>query len=537
MTANPTAATKPPLPAILFFLCCLAYSLWAVSLAWDNALLDDHPFRQTQTAITTYYMIGRPPTLAYETPVLGPPWALPFEFPVYQWLVAGAVTVLETPLDQTGRFISLVFFYLCLLPAARLLAHFRFSSESTWIILGLLLLSPLYLFWSRAFLMESTALFFSLSYLALTVAVVEKPGPWAAGGALVCGALAALVKITTFAVFLVAVLLVLAAGLSRGVRSGSAEPRAAANAPARSRGRVLPQLACMAFLVVVVPVVAGLWWTQFADGVKVANPFGQRLTSAALRDWNFGTLEQRWSAATWLVILDHVGLVIGHLSVLIAGVTGLLFAGRRRSFFGTCMILALSAPLVFVNLHYVHEYYTYANGIFMIAAVGTCLAALLERGAGHRRAALYFLVLIVAVSLLRFAQYYYPKVVFREQQIAGVSAAVQQITSRDDVIVILGCDWSPEIPYYSERRALMIPRWSDGVADNPAAYLRQLAGYRIGALVVKEGPAEPERYHDVVNRLTHALGTSPASPSYADDGYRVYCFPHPAIAVASEAKR
>jgi hypothetical protein len=29
--------------------------------------------------------------LKYEDPVMGPPWSLPFEFPLYQWIVAESV--------------------------------------------------------------------------------------------------------------------------------------------------------------------------------------------------------------------------------------------------------------------------------------------------------------------------------------------------------------------------------------------------------------------------------------------------------------
>ena len=46
--------------------------------------------------------------LRYETPVLGPPWSLPFEFPLYQGIVAGLAKIFSTPLDQTGRFVSIL---------------------------------------------------------------------------------------------------------------------------------------------------------------------------------------------------------------------------------------------------------------------------------------------------------------------------------------------------------------------------------------------------------------------------------------------
>ena len=45
------------------------------------------------------------------TLVLGPPWSIPIEFPLYQWNVAAAVKIFNTPLDQTGRFFSCLLFW------------------------------------------------------------------------------------------------------------------------------------------------------------------------------------------------------------------------------------------------------------------------------------------------------------------------------------------------------------------------------------------------------------------------------------------
>src|SRR5262249_24099130 len=149
--------------AYAFFLACFAYFVYAVQLGWHGSLIEDQGFRQTQTAITAYYMVGQAPKLAYETPVLGPPWSIPFEFPLYQWLVAGIVTALHTPLDQTGRFVSIAFYLLTLFPANQILKELRFSKPSRLVILALLLTSPFYIYWSRSFLIESTALFLSLS--------------------------------------------------------------------------------------------------------------------------------------------------------------------------------------------------------------------------------------------------------------------------------------------------------------------------------------------------------------------------------------
>src|ERR1700722_9222047 len=59
-----------------------------LSIRWNDPLLGMHSFRQTQTAITSYWILRGSPWLAYHTPVFGAPWSIPFEFPMYQLLVA-----------------------------------------------------------------------------------------------------------------------------------------------------------------------------------------------------------------------------------------------------------------------------------------------------------------------------------------------------------------------------------------------------------------------------------------------------------------
>ena len=58
-------------PGCVLFLICLGVYLYAISIGWNDSILDLHAFRQTQTAISVYHMIGKMPKLAYETPILG----------------------------------------------------------------------------------------------------------------------------------------------------------------------------------------------------------------------------------------------------------------------------------------------------------------------------------------------------------------------------------------------------------------------------------------------------------------------------------
>ena len=65
-----------------------------------------------------------------------------------------------------------------------------------------------------------------------------------------------------------------------------------------------------------------------------------------------------------------------------------------------------------------------------------------------------------------------------------VSAATQLCTGPEEVIVVLGDDYCSEVPYYSGRRALMIPTWDSVDWEHFSRYVELLDGYRIGALVV-----------------------------------------------------
>src|SRR5258708_29091559 len=122
---------------------------------------------------------------------------------------------------------SLTFFLLSLFPAYVPLGPFRLSRDNRLVILSLFLVSPFYVFWSRAFLIESTVLFLSVCYLACCLRCLEAPGRWIATAAVCFGVLAGLVKITTFAVFFSAGGLALGwRGLSL-FRAGPSPPRLA----------------------------------------------------------------------------------------------------------------------------------------------------------------------------------------------------------------------------------------------------------------------------------------------------------------------
>src|ERR1022692_4907847 len=149
---------------IFFFAVSFLFSFWAVTVGWNNTIFDAYPFRQAQTAFTTYYLRAGGSFLKYETPVLGPPWSIPFEVPVYQAIVAVISRVFHAPLDQCGRLVSIAFFYATCLPLFVLVRELGVSPSAALATLTLFAISPHYIFWSHTFMIESTALFLAVAY-------------------------------------------------------------------------------------------------------------------------------------------------------------------------------------------------------------------------------------------------------------------------------------------------------------------------------------------------------------------------------------
>lgn len=424
-------------------LACLAYSLASAGIGWHNSLLGPHGFRQTQTALSTHSILQGGPWLAYETPVLGAPWSIPFEFPLFQWLVAMVVSVSHAPLDQAGRWVSEVFFYATLLPAYAVLGSLGVRPAHRLLLLSLLLVSPIYLYWSRAFMVESTALFCAMSYLAVAARALERRrlGSLAAAGFF--GALAATIKVTTFVPFLLAATAFLVA---RRGQAGAAAPR-------RDLGAVVPWIAVTA----IVPLAAAVAWTWFTDSVKAENPLAAGfITSSALAEWNFGTAAQRLSSRTWLTMWNRtLPDVVGDGVVAVAAALLALVGRRRTVSFLACVGLFVSAPLLFTNLHVVHSYYPYANGVFLIAAVGLSAVGWLERedrwwwlGAALAGAA-------IVVGVWRHRVVDVPVQRTAADRVLDTAVIVSGVTAVDETVLVLGLDWNPELPYYARRRALM----------------------------------------------------------------------------------
>src|SRR5438477_4107873 len=101
-----------------------------------------------------------------------------------------------------------------------------------------------------------------------------------------------------------------------------------------------------------------------------------------------------------------------------------------------------------------------ANGIFLLFAVGFCILGIFESPRPRAASAGFAAVWVtVAASVFGYSQMYYPRQAHNQTGLDGVARMISGGCDPDAVVVYIGMDWDPTLPYYTQRRALMIPDW------------------------------------------------------------------------------
>lgn len=462
-------------------------------------LLEWGMFRQTQTALTSYWMIHEGWQMPYQTPVAGYPWALPFELPIYQGIVALIVAWTGAPLDPTGRIVSFIFLLACAWPAFATARRLALPSSVAWLFCALLWSSPLYLFWGGTFLMETAAVFFAFAAVpyALDMRAVDPPWRAIALFALFM-ALGLLQKVTTAAP--VAVVMGLVVGFShlRGFRHGAMRPMPLAKI-------------ALAFIV---PLAIGYAWTRYADHVRGLNFFGQTTTVGSQSQYYTGTIAERlnpdllreifWSRVFWYNAAGPIGIALLALALLIAD-------GRTRAVIAVSLLLFALPILMFLQVHYFLAYYQTACVVFLVAALAVATLCGLKRMPAYRIAAPLVALILVVCNFVQFANAY-GAYLAREMDatntsVLSVGDVIRRYTTDDSAILVFGLlshdsaypvvSYSSEIAYYAQRKAFTVEdSFEEKIWNDPASYL---GDKKLGAIIVCEGH-ELARYAPVIRK-------------------------------------
>jgi hypothetical protein len=459
----------------------LCFDLFVLLYGISNGINDFlFSFRQTQTAITAYWLIKEPHTFAYITPVLGAPWSMPFEYPIYQWLVV-FLTKAGIPLIIAGRLVSFAAFVGCLIPLWTLARDLKISRRAFLVVAVVYLACPFYIYWSRTFMIETTALFFSLCWLAGLVRSRSNPSPLLWLATLGFGCLAVLTKSTTF--------------LSVGPIAGAVYLYDAFVWLRRDRSASSVYGLLRRGLLFLVPIVVGAAWVAASDHFRAPNAFGSYLSSAALRPWNFGTAAQRFALRD--PILTSLTQAFGYIGLL---VPLLIALDLIRSKYRTTILFAvagyLSAFFIFTNLHIVHSYYQSSNAIFACMAVGLTVASMIDKG--WRKTAAIVLVCVIASQGQYFREFFWSAVATDNVGDPSVltARAARDATKPDESLLVFGDEWSSRIPFYSERKSLAVPHFTqqptfEKMIADPQSFL---GGAKLGGVIDCRLPPQWQSY-------------------------------------------
>ena len=459
---------------LFIFAAGFVHAAYYLLLGIANPLLDFYSFRQTQTALSAYWMWRGGPWLAYETPVLGYPWAIPFEVPIFRgwsphyarWAFLSTLAAAFSPL----AFISAAFgpcgHYLelsgCRKPRFSPPARCFCGRHFTRIGAG-------------RFSWKSCALFFCLLWLALLARFLQTATVGSFIGAMLAGLAGILCKVTTFpAVAALGGIMVLADAYR-----------------AWSAGMLITRLRvyALAATLVIVPLAAEIAWVAYSDALKEKNPFGAALlTSKGLFTWFYGTWKQRVGPDLWRIIWDRsLPEIFGSTAILAAIIAGMGLFSRRYVVPILAAVLAFMIPfLVFTNVHIIHNYYQNANAVFALAALGIAIAAIAEDR--QRLLAPLLLAVFVSGQIYFFHRHYVPVIAadYSNDRVFRISLLARKKTQPTESLIVFGQDWSSAVAYYSERKTLTMPKWAPAtlmqkILENPQAYLGDA---RLGGIVM-----------------------------------------------------
>ncbi|CAG1020751.1 hypothetical protein DOJK_00552 [Patescibacteria group bacterium] len=465
---------------ILIAVICFIYSAYIAIYYADQIPLDLFKFRQTQTALTSYWLIKNGFSFAYETPVVGYPWSIPFEFPIYQYIVALISQYLHFSLNATGRIISYSFLVLCLIPVRSFTKKLEFSNSVFYIFAALLFSSPVYLYWGRTFMIETAAIFFSLMAIKYFIDIITDGS--------------SLKNTLLFSVFMTLSLLQKATtGLPIIMMLGLAYLYLTFKTENSLKNILTNKKYLIAILWFGIPILITAFWTSYTDQIRALNEFGASLTSDKLKTWNFGTLEQRlafdylYMDVIWERVFNRN--LSGTLGITILVTTFLLNTPKKIKFVAAISILMGLIPfLLFPNLHIIHDYYQAANIIFLLYAISVCIGEGLNTYSKKNTLISLLVVLIVCSNYLNFEKKYLEKIeetfTTANSQETAVSKILKKYIPEDKYFIAFGNDWSSTLAYLAERKSFTVsPKFEKykETINNPEKFIPES---HLGAVVV-----------------------------------------------------
>ena len=436
---------------VLVVLALLALAIRVPALG--GPLLEKHPFRQTWTAYTAVIFHESGIDLLHpQLPVFGPPFTHPQEFPLFQAL-ASLVMDLGVADDLAMRLTALGCFALTAFLLFGLVRHVAGPAVAL-VTFALFVFSPFALLWSRASLIEYLVTAAMVGYVWAGIRYRERPGWLFFGLALIAGSVAMLVKPSA------GVFAMLPLGLA-GV----------AGDPSGARGWLRVRLDARFVALFAWPLALAVAWTLAADGYFLGKETAAFLAPSNLRQYYFASLADRADLANWRNVFSSiVSSMIGPfgLALLVFGAVAAARTRRRGFWVGVALAGFLPIAVIFGGYGR-HDYYAAEVSWSFVTFTSLGAVWLSERARGRVGRALLGIGAAVAMLVMWGATPDYWGLAYGSHDSEAVLPRARELatlTRPDDLVVMVGRDFDPDVLYYARRRGLLLLSPSSQLGGN-----------------------------------------------------------------------
>lgn len=409
----------------------------------SNPLIEPHPIRQTQTALTIREFVkGHVTVWNYQSPYQGKLWNFVHEFPAYQW-TAAQISKLGLSIEVSARCLTLFCFLIGSLLFWDLARKFTNRSTASWALL-LFWITPFSVVNSRTCLIDFPALTLMLGSLWCLHQFWEREksiGWWLA--ACLLGVLGGVTKTNLWFTPLVGSVVLAAWG-------GFQRPE--------KRSKTVWVIAQA--LIQFVAVLLWIRWTMHVRGMN-----GAVLGNDTMA-WIIGPLSTRLSATHWKAIVKTIVRGVYHDWMLIPALVGIFFSANRVALI-SLTALAFSVAVTF-NVHAFHDYYFIGEFPFLIliAAVGLSQIFRME---GRAKAVLLTMTIGLLVPRLYRLEYVLAPLVHDYRQHLTKTVEIEKGTDPEELVYVESKTEAWEVPFYANRDVILSPYFANS-GLSPSAF-------------------------------------------------------------------
>jgi len=375
-----------------------------------------------------------------EMPALGAPWKVPFEFPLYQFVAALLVRIRLFEVDVAGRVISVLSF------TALAYLVFKISEDAHGKFIGLLGASII-LFSSYGLLVGTEVLIdgFAVALSLFAFWIVNRwksVKPDLLSSVLVCTTVifSALVKLNTAVIWVLGSVVLLSFNFT------------------------LKKITKLRLILLLgASLLPSLIWTSYADQVKSKNLFTQWLVSSELNTWYFGTVQDRMEFASFSNSLsEFTQTTVGGTTFFVVLTFFALFDKKTRVLSLSLLAVFIAGPLLFIRLYNVHSYYWTAvlpAVVLLVCAGVSNIGKILAKHfqwSSFRIGAIFLTCCIIFSTYVSGSGSKYMEIFLYRKPIPVASIVIAENTAVDDLVIVIGDDWSPATLYYADRRGLTL---------------------------------------------------------------------------------